>query len=127
MITKRQIKEKLSISEGTISNLPGFPNKIESNFLVNQALYRTEEVYSWLIKAINQRNGCKQYSNDITKERIIRISELTNYLNISRSYAYDQIQKGSLPPLVKIGERASGFLLSEINAKLKECGIAPIE
>ncbi|KNY47268.1 hypothetical protein AKG94_06045 [Vibrio harveyi] len=125
MFTKLQIAKKLSVSKGTISNLPNFPNQIESDFMGNTTLYRKQEVNAWLLSMINKRDY--QYSGDIEKERVVRLGELALHLKRSKSHIYEQVNKGALPPLVTIGNRASGFLLSEINAKLLECGLHPIE
>ncbi|WP_101959949.1 helix-turn-helix transcriptional regulator [Vibrio harveyi] len=125
MFTKLQIAKKLSVSKGTVSNLPNFPNKIESDFMGKLAVYHTQEVNAWFLGMINQRGY--QYSGDIEKERVVRLGELALHLKRSKSHIYEQVNKGALPPLVTIGNRASGFLLSEINAKLLECGLHPIE
>ncbi|MGR5537079.1 helix-turn-helix transcriptional regulator [Vibrio campbellii] len=127
MFTRNQIKTKLAICAGSIKNLPNFPNKIEAPFFGNLALYRPEEVNEWFINRINQRENSKTYSGDIGQERIIKIEELSSYLKISKTHIYVQIKSGQLPALVKIGKRSSGFILSEINQKLLECGIAPMK
>ncbi len=122
MFTKHQICEILSISEGTIAKLPNFPDKIDSPYLSNLVLYRKEDVFIWLCNVINTREGCKTYGGDIEKERVIRLSELTGILNVSKSHIYAQIEKGNLPRPVKLGKRASGWLLSEINTVLLQSG-----
>ncbi|WP_061007939.1 AlpA family phage regulatory protein [Vibrio sp. CUB2] len=124
MFTKLQIAKKLSVSKGTISNLPNFPNKIESDFMGNTTLYRKQEVNAWLLSMINKRGY--QYSGDIDNERIVRMNELSLHLKRSKSHIYEQVNKGALPPLVTIGNRASGFLLSEVNAELCNCGLNSI-
>lgn len=126
MFTKIQLQEILSISEGTITNLPGFPAKIDSKILGNRVLYSKKEVYIWMIEVFNRRKGCTPYEGDIEKERIIRVRELSQLLKISKSHIYNQVQKGLLPPLVQLGERTSGFLLSEVNAVLYDNGLPQI-
>ena len=51
-----------------------------------------------------------------TKHRFIRISEVTSTTGLSRSHIYDLISKGSFPRQYKLGERASGWLESEVLA-----------
>ena len=49
-----------------------------------------------------------------TKHRFIRISEVKSTTGLSRSHIYDLISKGAFPRQYKLGERASGWLESEI-------------
>lgn len=58
-----------------------------------------------------------------TKHRFIRISEVKSTTGLSRSHIYDLISKGSFPRQYKLGERASGWLESEVSdwMELKIC------
>ena len=58
-----------------------------------------------------------------TKHRFIRISEVKSTTGLSRSHIYDLISKGSFPRQYKLGERASGWLESEVSdwVELKIC------
>lgn len=122
MFKKHQICEILSVSEATIPQLPNFPEKIDSQYLSNLVLYRKDDVFTWLCDVIDKRKGCNQYQGEIEKERVIRLSELTGILNVSKSHIYAQIEKGHLPLPIKLGKRASGWLLSEINDILLQSG-----
>ena len=51
-----------------------------------------------------------------TKHRFIRISEVISTTGLSRSHIYDLISKGAFPRQYKLGERASGWLESEVSA-----------
>jgi len=51
-----------------------------------------------------------------TKHRFIRISEVKSTTGLSRSHIYDLISKGAFPRQYKLGERASGWLESEVSA-----------
>ncbi|WP_420377795.1 helix-turn-helix transcriptional regulator [Vibrio parahaemolyticus] len=57
---------------------------------------------------------------------MIRLSELTRTLNVSKSHIYAQVDKGNLPRPIKLGKRASGWLLSEINDILLQSGLDEI-
>ncbi|MGY0616460.1 helix-turn-helix transcriptional regulator [Vibrio sp. FJH11] len=127
MFKKHQICEILSVSEATIPQLPNFPEKIDSQYLSNLVLYRKDDVFTWLCDVINKRKGCNQYQGEIEKERVIRLSELTGILNVSKSHIYAQIEKGRLPQPIKLGKRASGWLLSEINEVLLQSGLDEID
>jgi len=58
-----------------------------------------------------------------TKHRFIRISEVKSTTGLSRSHIYDLISKGAFPRQYKLGERASGWLESEVSdwVELKIC------
>ena len=58
-----------------------------------------------------------------TKHRFIRISEVISTTGLSRSHIYDLISKGAFPRQYKLGERASGWLESEVSdwMELKIC------
>lgn len=126
MFKKHQICQILSISEGTIPQLPNFPEKIDSQYLSNLVLYRKDDVFSWLCDVINTREGCKHYQGEIEKERVIRLSELIGILKVSKSHIYAQVNKGNFPRPIKLGKRASGWLLSEINEVLLQSGLDEI-
>ncbi|WP_243976490.1 helix-turn-helix transcriptional regulator [Vibrio natriegens] len=126
MFTRHQISEILSVSEGTIAKLPNFPAKIDSPYLSNLVLYKKDDVFTWLCNVINTREGYKNYQGEIEKERVIRLSELTGILNVSKSHIYAQVDKGNLPRPIKLGKRASGWLLSEINDILLQSGLDEI-
>ncbi|EHR1106465.1 AlpA family phage regulatory protein [Vibrio parahaemolyticus] len=126
MFKKHQICEILSVSEGTIPLLPNFPEKIDSQYLSNLVLYRKDDVLTWLCDVINTREGCKRYQGDIEKERVIRLSELIGILKVSKSHIYAQVENGHLPRPIKLGKRASGWLLSEINEILVQSGLDEI-
>lgn len=51
--------------------------------------------------------------------RIIRLQELLDMIAMSKSSAYTKIKEGSLPPSVSLGERAIGFIYSEVIAVVK--------
>ncbi len=51
-----------------------------------------------------------------SKHRFIRISEVKSTTGLSRSHIYDLISKGAFPRQYKLGERASGWLESEVSA-----------
>jgi prophage regulatory protein len=52
-------------------------------------------------------------------DRILRWPEVKQRVGISRSYAYHLISQRKFPAQIKIGERASGWLESEINDFIK--------
>ena len=58
-----------------------------------------------------------------TKHRFIRMSEVKSTTGLSRSHIYDLISKGSFPRQYKLGQRASGWLESEVSdwMELKIC------
>ncbi|GAL30833.1 hypothetical protein JCM19239_2786 [Vibrio variabilis] len=122
MFTRLQVCEKLSVCEATVSNLPEFPAMIDSQYLGNRAYYRKDDVYKWLINVIDKRNDSKAYEGDIQNEQLIRLKELTKLLRVSKSHVYKQVQLGTLPQPVKLGHRASAWLLSEVNQVLSHNG-----
>ncbi len=50
----------------------------------------------------------------MTTHQILRLPQVLETTRLSRSTIYSLIQKGQFPRPVKLGERASGWLLSEI-------------
>jgi prophage regulatory protein len=53
-------------------------------------------------------------------ETILRLPAVRERVGLSRSSIYDAIAEGSFPSPIKLGERASGWLSSEIESWLKE-------
>ncbi len=51
-----------------------------------------------------------------TPEKLLRPSEVSSRIGVSRATVYRFVAAGRIPPPVKIGIRASGFPESEINA-----------
>ena len=49
-----------------------------------------------------------------TNDRFLRLPEVRLTTGLSRAHIYLLISKGSFPKQVKLGEKASGWLLSEI-------------
>ena len=54
-------------------------------------------------------------SQTITNEKIIRLREVLDRTGLSRSMAYDLIEKEMFPRPVSLGARAVGWFLSEID------------
>ena len=50
------------------------------------------------------------------QSRLIKLTEVLNRLPVSRSAFYQGIKDGRYPPPVKIGERSSAWLESDIDA-----------
>ncbi|MFA6279541.1 MAG: AlpA family transcriptional regulator [Bdellovibrionales bacterium] len=55
-------------------------------------------------------------SQTITNEKIIRLREVLDRTGLSRSMAYDLIEKEQFPRPVSLGARAVGWLSSQIDA-----------
>lgn len=53
-----------------------------------------------------------------------RVSEVQRLLGISRGSVYNLIKKGQLPPLIKIGERASAMPKAWLDACIRDCANA---
>lgn len=51
----------------------------------------------------------------LSNERILRWVDVQPLVGICRSHAHQLVAQGKFPPPVKLGPRASGWLLSEIN------------
>lgn len=52
--------------------------------------------------------------NNEIKHKFLRISEVKSTTGLSRSHIYDLISKGQFPRQYKLGERAAGWLESEV-------------
>lgn len=52
--------------------------------------------------------------------QILRIQEVIKKTGLSRSNLYDMVRKGEFPAPLKLGERASGWLVSEVEAWIEE-------
>ncbi|AKS24226.1 MAG: transcriptional regulator [Leptospirillum sp. Group II 'C75'] len=46
--------------------------------------------------------------------RIVRLKELVKISGLSRSTIYDQVKSGTFPQPVKLGARAIGWILSDV-------------
>ncbi|MCX4165127.1 MULTISPECIES: AlpA family transcriptional regulator [Paraburkholderia] len=55
-------------------------------------------------------------------DRIIRMAELLEILQIGRTTAYEMMKRGSLPQSIRIGARAIGWKLSDIERFLAALG-----
>lgn len=53
-------------------------------------------------------------------ERLLRVSEVSSRIGVSRATVYKFVAAGRIKPPVKIGLRASGFPESEINGFIAE-------
>lgn len=51
---------------------------------------------------------------------VLRLADLTAYLKISRSTIYQMAADGRMPPPIKLGARASGWLKTDIDRWLSE-------
>lgn len=54
-------------------------------------------------------------------ERIIRLTEVKGLTGLSRSAIYAHMSKGTFPKSIPIGERAVGWLESDIQQFIVEC------
>ena len=52
-------------------------------------------------------------------KKIYKASEVAEYVNVSKSQIYKLVQQGRLPKPIKLGERGSGWLITEIDAWLQ--------
>ena len=52
-------------------------------------------------------------------ERAIRLREVMERVGMSRAWIYDQISAGRFPRPIKLGERASAWLETEVTAFLE--------
>ena len=50
---------------------------------------------------------------------LLKAIEVAEYLNVSKSQVYKLVQQGRLPKPIKLGERGSAWLVSEIDAWLQ--------
>lgn len=48
------------------------------------------------------------------EHRFIRVPEVQRVTGLGRSTIYQMVKRGELPPLVKIGSRASGMLWKDL-------------
>jgi prophage regulatory protein len=53
-------------------------------------------------------------------ERVIRFPELKERIGFSRSHIHNLISQGKFPKQIKIGDRASGWLNSQISEWLEQ-------
>ena len=53
------------------------------------------------------------------KKKILKASEVAEYVNVSKSQIYKLVQQGRLPKPIKLGDRGSGWVLSEVDAWLQ--------
>ncbi|MBL1321302.1 MAG: AlpA family transcriptional regulator [Methylophaga sp.] len=53
-------------------------------------------------------------------EQILKLLEVTNTVSLSGSSVYRLVQDGKFPPPIKLSERSSGWLKSEIDQWLEE-------
>ena len=53
-------------------------------------------------------------------ERFFRIKEVQDFSGLSRSQIYALVARGEFPRQVKVSEKASGWLLSELEAWMSE-------
>jgi prophage regulatory protein len=58
--------------------------------------------------------------NLTSNERILRWPELKQRIGFSRSHIHNLVAKGDFPPPIKLGNRASGWLESQVNAWLQQ-------
>jgi len=49
-------------------------------------------------------------------KKLLKAIEVAEYLNVSKSQVYKLVQQGRLPKPIKLGERGSAWLVSEIDA-----------
>ena len=53
-------------------------------------------------------------------DRALRLREVISRVGMSRTWIYDRVAEGEFPEPVKIGQRASAWLESEVNEWLHE-------
>ncbi|MFT6402334.1 MAG: prophage regulatory protein [Glaciecola sp.] len=53
-------------------------------------------------------------TNISSDDRIIRFKELKDKIGLSRSHIHNLISKGKFPKQIKLGDRASGWLESQV-------------
>jgi predicted DNA-binding transcriptional regulator AlpA len=66
-------------------------------------------------------NHTKNYlpSTIAPNDRVLRFKEVTRKVGLSRSHIHSLITQDKFPPILKLGDRASGFLESQVNAWLE--------
>jgi len=57
---------------------------------------------------------------DYTMDRIIKLSELKDIVGLARSTIYKMSAEGKFPKPIKLGERSSGWIESEVEQWLEE-------
>ena len=53
-------------------------------------------------------------------ERFLKLNDVKRMTGLSRTTIYDWIRKGKFPESIKLGERASAWLASEVNSWIKD-------
>jgi len=56
----------------------------------------------------------------ISKKRIIRFPDTIAMTGLGKTAIYDRIKAGTFPPLINLGGRAVGFLLSDVEQWIDE-------
>ena len=51
--------------------------------------------------------------------KVLKAKQVAEYVNVSKSQIYKLVQQGRLPKPIKLGERGSGWLISEIDTWLQ--------
>ena len=51
--------------------------------------------------------------------KLLKAKQVAEYVNVSKSQIYKLVQQGRLPKPIKLGDRGSGWLLSEVDAWLQ--------
>lgn len=59
-------------------------------------------------------------SLDQARGRILRLADVQNTVGLSRSQIYVLIGQGAFPPPIKLSERASGWLETEVQLWISE-------
>lgn len=59
-----------------------------------------------------------QYNNPKYAPRILRKPEVIALTNLSKSSLYNRVKAGLMPPSISLGERAVGFIASEVHTVL---------
>ena len=83
-----------------------------------QHIYRLTLVFLYQ-RGNKMRNEINQFQHDIpsasTVKKIIRPSEVIKRIGLSRSSLYKHIAAGTFPQSIALGDRAIGFLSSDID------------
>ncbi len=58
------------------------------------------------------------YNNPKYTTRILRKPEVIALTNLSKSSLYNRVKAGLMPPSISLGERAVGFIASEVHTVL---------
>ncbi len=59
-----------------------------------------------------------QYNTSKYTPRILRKPEVIALTNLSKSSLYNRVKAGLMPPSISLGERAVGFIASEVHTVL---------